>query len=98
MSRNANAYRKLREQLQRRGDSRCYRCGEPVDWSLPAKDPMTGRFNPLSASIEHKIPVSYRPDLEYDMKNVTVSHLGCNIHAGDRIEIQNAQGANSQRW
>ena len=53
----------------------CYCCGEDIDQGLKYPDPM-------SASLEHIIPLSKRGT--HTIENVTVSHLVCNTKRGNK--------------
>lgn len=59
-------------------ETRCRKCGHPVDMSLPYRDPVTGKVNRLSKSYGHETELDadghpYRGHLE---------HLRCNVSAG----------------
>ena len=57
----------------------CAICGKPVDKSL--KSP-----HPMSATIDHIIPVSRGGDLS-DPENLQLAHRGCNRKKSDKIFI-----------
>lgn len=89
--RSSGRYATLTAQLLKRNPHpRCYRCGQPIDTAIKYPDPD-------SMSLEHIKPVSLYPQLEYDPLNVTLSHLGCNIRAGNKLDIP-AHGTVSQQW
>lgn len=58
-----------------RDDWICQLCGDPVDRTAQAP-------HPLSASLDHIIPISRGGDHLYE--NVQCTHLGCNIAKGNR--------------
>lgn len=66
-------------------ETHCYRCGQPLDKTIPYRDPDTGNTNPNYASAEHKVPRSIAPHLAEDPANIGVSHLICNQSAGNRL-------------
>lgn len=90
MRRKPHLYRRLREAVIARGSQDCYRCGQPVDFTLKWPDPN-------SFSLEHIKPRDLYPELEYDLANVTASHLGCNSAAGKRQPIV-PRGETSRNW
>lgn len=87
--RNSTKVRRLRALVATRGAD-CYRCTQPIDYTL--KYP-----NPRSFSLEHKVPVSVRPDLAYDATNCAASHLECNQAASDKMDVT-LEYTTSRRW
>lgn len=87
--RTGGRYRKLRE-AQRRRRLPCWRCGQPIDYSLKYPDPE-------SFSYEHKIPVDAAPHLAEDPSNGASSHLRCNQSAGNR-PAKPGLGETSREW
>jgi len=59
----------------------CCRCGLPVDLSLPYRDPVTGRVNRWSKSIEHLTELDREQGNPYE---VDLAHLHCNTSHGAR--------------
>ena len=80
--RSGGTYRKLRAQV-RATERTCWRCGQPLDWSIPYKDEH-GNINMNAATLEHKQPKSTHPHLAEDPGNLSASHARCNLGAGDR--------------
>ena len=65
----------------------CYRCGQPVDKTLQDRIPQpNGRYrrNPQAKTGDHIWPYNTHPHLRLVRENVRLSHLGCNIAAGDK--------------
>jgi 5-methylcytosine-specific restriction endonuclease McrA len=52
-------------------DAMCAKCDERVDLSLSGAHPM-------GPTLDHIIPFSVRPDLEYDETNIQLMHRRCN--------------------
>lgn len=77
-------------------ETHCWRCGQPIDWSIPYRDDH-GNVNLDSGSGEHKIPLTARPDLAEDPGNVGASHLRCNLAAGARND-QLSLGERTRNW
>lgn len=94
--RHGRVVRRIRQQV-RATERTCYRCGQPIDWSLPHLDPYTGAVNRESGTIEHKLPRSHHPELAEDLGNIAASHWQCNMRASD-IEARPALGARSRAW
>ena len=59
-----------------RDDWVCQLCGEPVDPSVAGPDP-------LAASLDHIVPVSFGGD--HSIENAQLAHLGCNAAKGNRV-------------
>lgn len=73
--RSGRPWKRLRDQVISE-ETRCFRCGLPVDKALP---PMTS----LSVSVDHIVPLSKGGD-PLDRANVALAHYGCNARAGSR--------------
>lgn len=73
---NGHARRKLRAWLRAQGRP-CHICGRPIDYSLPAGDPM-------SFEVDELVPVS-RGGSPYDRENVDAAHRICNQRRGNRM-------------
>jgi len=60
-------------------ETHCCRCGEPVDKTLPYRDPITGKVNRDSKSFEHLTELDTGAGDPYDGH---LAHLRCNTSAG----------------
>ena len=72
---NGSARRKLREWLKAQGRP-CHICGQPIDYDLPAGDPM-------SFEVDELVPVSKGGD-PLDRSNVDAAHRICNQRRGNK--------------
>lgn len=72
---NGSARRKLRAWLKAQGRP-CHICGQAIDYSLPAGDP-------LSFEVDEIVPVSKGGD-PLDRSNVDAAHRICNQRRGNR--------------
>ena len=70
--------------------SGCFFCALPLDESLPYSD--GGVVNGLSISLEHMRPLSRGGSGL--VENLALSHLSCNIAAGNRMPCGEVAGAN----
>lgn len=61
--------------------SQAHPCGKPIDWDLPYKDPITGRINLYSKSVDHDIELQDGGPLT-DLTNLWTTHLTCNLTKG----------------
>lgn len=73
---NGNERRKLRAWLRSQGLP-CHICGQPIDYGLPAGDPM-------SFEVDEIVPVSRGGD-PLDRSNVAPAHRICNQRKGNRM-------------
>ena len=89
-NRNGNARRKLRARLRAEGRP-CHICGQPIDYDA---EPGT---TPDSLTLDHRYPVSRRPDLQEDPGNFEPAHLSCNARRGDR-DPHDSLGTLSRDW
>lgn len=73
-------------------DYRCPRCGQPIDWALPYRDPDTGAVDPRSKSVDHVHETQDGGALT-DLDNLASVHLTCNSSKGAerRHERERAQ-------
>lgn len=94
--RHGRVVRRIRAQV-RATMRTCYRCGQPIDWTLPHLDPDTGTVNRDSGTIEHKQPRSKYPELAEDPGNIAASHWQCNLTASDHGG-RPALGLRSRAW
>ncbi len=73
---NGNAERKLKARL--RAERRpCHLCHQPIDYSLPARDPW-------SFEVDHLKPKA-RGGALYDYENVDAAHRICNERKGKKM-------------
>lgn len=91
---NGSARRKLRAWLKAQGRP-CHICGQAIDYSLPAGDP-------LSFEVDEIVPVSKGGD-PLDRSNVAAAHRICNQRRGNRDIGQKQSTASapvitSRRW
>lgn len=91
---NGSARRKLRAWLKVQGRP-CHICGQAIDYSLPAGDP-------LSFEVDEIVPVSKGGD-PLDRSNVAAAHRICNQRRGNRDIGQKLSTAStpvitSRRW
>lgn len=87
--RRGSRWRKLREEVRARGDA-CFGCGQEIDYTL--KWP-----HPDSFSVDHRLPLSKRPELAEDPGNLVACHLHCNQSKGageNRLSL----GNRSEEW
>ncbi len=68
----------------------CWRCGQPINYTLQWPDPG-------SYSTEHKLSRSTHPHLAEEPSNLGSSHLLCNQEAGNR-ETKPSLGTTSRDW
>ena len=73
---NGNARRKLRARVKAEGRA-CGICGKPIDYTLPAGDPM-------SYELDEIVPFSFGGS-PYDYNNVQPAHRICNQRKGKKI-------------
>lgn len=77
----------------------CCRCGQPINYTLPYLNPLTGRPDPNSKSVDHyPHPLSTHPHLAEDPTNLAAAHLGCNWHAGAGGPLAVVAGTTSENW
>lgn len=95
--RSGRRWRALVQRVRAR-DRVCYRCRQPIDWSVPYRDPETGEVNPDSGSVDHVVPLSIRPDLAEDLANLAAAHLQCNQAAGAKTAQSGGLGVASEAW
>lgn len=73
---NGSRRRKIRARIKAMGLP-CALCGAPIDYSLPAKDPM-------SFEVDEIIPVSLGGD-HLDINNCQPAHRICNERKGNKL-------------
>ncbi|MBX3435948.1 MAG: hypothetical protein KF861_00435 [Planctomycetaceae bacterium] len=77
--RSGRPYRRTKAEVFA-NETHCRRCGNPVDKSLPYKDPTTGKVNAWSKSYGHKVEL----DRNGNPYVGGLEHLHCNVAAGAR--------------
>jgi 5-methylcytosine-specific restriction endonuclease McrA len=96
--RSGRRWRELKEQVHARR-APCCRCGQPIDYSLPYLDEVTGAPDLRSRSVDHyPHPLRTHPHLAEDPANLASAHLGCNLEAGDRRNTGPGLGDLSEDW
>lgn len=70
---NGNARTKLRIRLAEEGRP-CHLCGQPIDYSLPSKEPW-------SFELDHIVPIARGGD-PWSYENAAASHRICNQRKG----------------
>ena len=75
-ARNGSRRRKLRARLKAQGLP-CAICGQPIDYDLPAGDPM-------SFEVDEIVPVALGGD-ELDWSNLQPAHRICNQRKGKKL-------------
>lgn len=91
---NTRRFRKLKQEFYercRRERPACWLCGQPIDYDA---EPGT---TPDSLTLDHRVPVSRRPDLQEDPANFMPAHLSCNARRGDR-DPADSLGTLSRDW
>ncbi|MEM9316593.1 MAG: HNH endonuclease [Pseudomonadota bacterium] len=63
----------------------CGICGGPVDKRRAYRNPLTGKRDPLSPSVDHRTPVAHG-GAPYAVENLQLAHLGCNQDKGARVD------------
>ena len=85
--------RRMAWERDRKTRACCHICGEPIDYFVAPSS------TPDSYEPDHILPVSLRPDLELDLKNVAPAHRRCNSQRGDGSQIAgNDVGMHSRIW
>lgn len=87
-------FRQVKEQFYarcRREKPVCWLCGQPIDYDA---DPGS---TDDSLTLDHRIPVSKRPDLQDDPANFMPAHRSCNIRRGDSDPVLSL-GTFSRVW
>lgn len=87
-------FKQLKEQFYRECRARrsaCWLCGQPIDYSV---DPGS---TDDSLTLDHRVPVSRRPDLQDDPANFMPAHRSCNLRRGDADPYQ-PLGTFSRKW
>lgn len=91
---STRAFRKARDRFFAEGlkdDAPCWLCGQPIDY---AAQPGT---TDDSHELDHYVPVSVDPSLQYDPGNFRHAHRVCNILRG-ASPPKLSLGLHSRRW
>ena len=64
-------------------DAACWWCGQPIDYTIPHSDPVTGHVNPDAFELDHAYPRSTHPELAEDPSNFRPAHRSCNNKRSD---------------
>lgn len=82
--RDTRTWRRLKAEVYARL-APCCRCHQPIDYTLPYRDPATGRVDNRSKSVDHyPHPLTTHPHLAESLDNLAAAHLGCNASAQHR--------------
>ena len=74
-------FQKLRKEFFEQGkrdNSPCWICGQPIDYSIPNVDPVSGKINWEAHQLDHLLPQSKYPEHAEDLANARHSHSRCN--------------------
>ena len=94
--RTGRRWHRLKAEVYAKGGP-CCRCGQPINYSLPYLNEVTGTPDPESKSVDHyPYPRSTHPHLAEDPANLAPAHLRCNQSAGDRRGAPT--GVTSRDW
>ncbi|WP_043642992.1 hypothetical protein [Nocardioides alkalitolerans] len=78
--------------------STCCRCRQAIDYTRPYRDPLTGKVDSLSKSVDHyPHPLETHPHLAEDPANLAAAHLGCNLSAGMK-GATSTLGETTEEW
>lgn len=96
--RSGRRWKRLVAEVKARRTPACCRCGQPLDYAIPYRDPETGAVNTDYVSVDHyPHPLTTHPHLAEDPANLAPAHLDCNTSAQDR-NVELALGAASEDW
>lgn len=87
-------FKQLKDQFYRkcrRERPVCWLCGQPIDYDVEPGS------TDDSLTLDHRFPVSKRPDLQDDPANFMPAHRSCNIRRGDSDPYQSL-GTFSRDW
>jgi hypothetical protein len=82
-TRTTQAYKNWVKEVLDNCEPVCYRCGQPVDMTLP-------RNSKWGGSAEHTIPLAESGDLTPSLADSAISHLHCNRSHGGKLGAQRA--------
>jgi 5-methylcytosine-specific restriction endonuclease McrA len=92
--RHGRPFRRIRAQILAQGKP-CWICRQPIDLTIPWRDPYTGAANPWSATIDHLQPLARGGD-PLDPTNLAAAHRRCNIQRAHRL--YRLYPTTSRRW
>ncbi|MFJ3030959.1 HNH endonuclease [Rothia terrae] len=81
-------YRKHRIQFKAQcaaSNAPCWLCNQPIDYSIPWKDPLSGGINDDAFELDHLYPRSTHPELAEDPGNYRPSHRSCNRKRSNKM-------------
>lgn len=93
-------YRKLRAEFRATCQTEaraCWLCGQPIDYAIPWKDPLTGYVNDDAFELDHLYPRSTHPDFAEDPGNFRAAHRGCNRKRSNKLQV-GSLGRVSRAW
>lgn len=73
----------------------CPVCSQPIDWSLPFTDPVTGAVNVWSKSVDHGEELQDGGDLT-NLDNLFSAHYRCNSSKGAARRHERERAVKSQ--
>ena len=79
----------------------CIRCGQPIDYTLPYLNTLTGRPDPEAKSVDHYPHPLESPrgqELAEDLSNLWSAHLKCNQSAGNRVSDTIEPPQTTEQW
>lgn len=80
--RRGRPWRRLRLEVLR-ANPVCTWCGRRINLSIPYRDPVTGRVNMDSGTVDHDRSLIDHPHLALERSNLRPFHLLCNLQKGD---------------
>lgn len=83
-------YRLLKSRFREecaRDNARCWICDQPIDYSVPYKDPVTGNVNQDAFQLDHLYPRSTHPEMAEDKANFRPSHGSCNNKRSNKMSF-----------
>lgn len=78
-------------------DARCWLCNQPIDYSIPWRDPYTGHVNDDAFELDHLYPRSKHPELAEDPAAYRPSHRACNRQRSNKLSLTGL-GTPTRQW
>ena len=75
----------------------CWLCNQPIDYSIPWKDPLTGQINDDAFELDHLYSRSKNPELTLDKANFRPSHRSCNRAKSNKMP-SGGLGSLKRKW